>query len=223
VTYTPLVINLTLNQKGILPCYFAASPPHQFISWTKDRRIFDPFDEAGIQVLRNGSLLIEKTPASHINWDYRATLLIAGSTASGENIGEFECLINDDVFSKTLIRRINTTVINSDLFNVEVEIETDNTRQHVLRYRKHGDEWDNLPITPLTLKLHSTLYTGKIQIPGLSRHESYELQVFSEQKVEAWHPEDNTPMISAATTVGGGVTVSVAIMIIFTFSLIYHS
>jgi len=169
------------------------------------------------------SFKLFQTPASHINWDYRATLLIAGSTASGENIGEFECLINDDVFSKTSIRRINTTVINSDLFNVEVEIVTDNTRQHVLRYRKHGDEWDNLPITPLTLKLHSTLYTGKIQIPGLSRHESYELQVFSEQKVEAWHPEDDTLMISAATTVGGGVTVSVAIMIIFTFSLIYHS
>ena len=98
------------------------------------------------------SFKLFQTPASHINWDYRATLLIAGSTASGENIGEFECLvrgtrskiswsfsllqINDDVFSKTSIRRINTTVINSDLFNVEVEIVTDNTRQHVLRFEE---------------------------------------------------------------------------------------
>ena len=60
MTYTPLVINFILNQKGILPCYFDANPPHQFVLWEKDRRIFDPFDEAGIQVLRNGSLLIEK-------------------------------------------------------------------------------------------------------------------------------------------------------------------
>ena len=60
MTYTPLLINMTLDQKGILPCYFEASPPVQYVSWTKDRRLFDPFDEDGIQVLTNGSVLIKK-------------------------------------------------------------------------------------------------------------------------------------------------------------------
>ena len=60
MTYTPLVINFTLNQKGILPCYFDANPSHTWVLWLKDERIFDPFDEAGIEVLKNGSMLIKK-------------------------------------------------------------------------------------------------------------------------------------------------------------------
>ena len=51
---------MALDQKGILPCYFDANPPSQYVTWTKDRRLFDPFDEDGIQVLTNGSILIKK-------------------------------------------------------------------------------------------------------------------------------------------------------------------
>ena len=38
------------------------------------------------------SFRLFQTPASHKNWDYRATLLLAGSP--GDNIGEFGCLVS---------------------------------------------------------------------------------------------------------------------------------
>ena len=44
--------------------------------------------------------------------------------------------INDDVASKTSIRTINTFVDASYMFHAEVEIVTDNMRQHVLRFEE---------------------------------------------------------------------------------------
>ena len=44
--------------------------------------------------------------------------------------------INEDVSSKASIMRVNTFVDTLYLFHVEVEIVTDNTRQHVLRFEE---------------------------------------------------------------------------------------
>jgi len=272
VTYTPLLINMTLDQKGILPCYFDANPPVQYVSWTKDRRLFDPFDEDGIQVLTNGSVLIKKvtkadsgnytctpynkhgnngtsdvmsvvvqgreasastcvtesyppprvsfqlfqTPASYKNWDYRAILLLNGSLE--DSIGEFECLINDDVSSKTSIRTINTFVDTSYTFHAEFDIITDNTRQYVLRYRDDGHDWINLPITTQALNHWSN--NGTMKIYNLRRNKNCEFQVFSEQKVEATQTEDNRVMMSSAGRIWGGITVSVILVETFIISLV---
>ncbi|XP_032791333.2 protein turtle isoform X2 [Daphnia magna] len=60
VTFTPTVQYLPLRLSGVIRCHVEAHPPFQFITWTKDKRIFDPFEMPNVGVLKNGSLLFEK-------------------------------------------------------------------------------------------------------------------------------------------------------------------
>ena len=60
VVFTPTIQYLPLHLSGIIHCHIESHPPFQFITWTKDKRIFDPFDMEEIQTLTNGSLLITK-------------------------------------------------------------------------------------------------------------------------------------------------------------------
>lgn len=60
VVYTPTIQYLPLHLSGIIHCHIESHPPFQFITWTKDKRIFDPFEMEEIQTLTNGSLLITK-------------------------------------------------------------------------------------------------------------------------------------------------------------------
>lgn len=49
-----------MRLSGVVRCHVEANPPFQFITWTKDKRIFDPFETPNVGVLKNGSLLFEK-------------------------------------------------------------------------------------------------------------------------------------------------------------------
>jgi hypothetical protein len=60
VAFTPTIQYLPLHLSGIIHCHIESNPPYQFITWTKDKRIFDPFDHEGMQSLTNGSLFITK-------------------------------------------------------------------------------------------------------------------------------------------------------------------
>lgn len=60
VTFTPTVQYLPLRLSGVVRCHVEAHPLFQFITWTKDKRIFDPFEMPNVGVLKNGSLLFEK-------------------------------------------------------------------------------------------------------------------------------------------------------------------
>ena len=60
VVYTPTIQYLPLHLSGVIHCHIESHPPFQFITWTKDKRIFDPFEMEEIQTLTNGSLLITK-------------------------------------------------------------------------------------------------------------------------------------------------------------------
>ena len=60
VTFTPTVQYLPLRLSGVVRCHVEAHPLFQFITWTKDKRIFDPFETPNVGVLKNGSLLFEK-------------------------------------------------------------------------------------------------------------------------------------------------------------------
>ena len=46
--------------KGIIRCETDANPPITYITWKKDSRLFDPFSNAGMMALLNGSLLIDQ-------------------------------------------------------------------------------------------------------------------------------------------------------------------
>ena len=68
VVFTPTMQYLPLHLPGIIHCHIESNPTFQFITWTKDKRIFDPFDTVspGIQSLTNGSLKISKVKRSSI-------------------------------------------------------------------------------------------------------------------------------------------------------------
>ena len=46
--------------QGVIRCHIEANPPIQFVTWTKNKRIFDPFEEKGVMAIENGSIIIDK-------------------------------------------------------------------------------------------------------------------------------------------------------------------
>lgn len=65
VYYSPTIQYLPLGLSGIVRCFIQASPPFQFVTWTKDRRPFDPNSTPGVVTLNNGSLLFHKVSHEH--------------------------------------------------------------------------------------------------------------------------------------------------------------
>ena len=57
VVFTPSVQYIPRGLKGIIRCETDANPPITYITWKKDSRLFDPFSNAGMMALLNGSLL----------------------------------------------------------------------------------------------------------------------------------------------------------------------
>ena len=51
--------------QGMIRCHIEANPPIQFVTWTKDKRIYDPFDVPGVMAMENGSILIDRVRHSH--------------------------------------------------------------------------------------------------------------------------------------------------------------
>ena len=60
VTYTPTVQYLPFRQQGIVKCHIKANPEVRFVTWIKEKRIFEPDNEEGVVKLKNGSLLFTK-------------------------------------------------------------------------------------------------------------------------------------------------------------------
>lgn len=87
VTYSPTIQYLPLGLPGIVRCYVQANPPFQFITWTKDRRAYDPNDKPGVVTLNNGSLLFQRV--THENQGrYRCTPYNIHGTAGTSNVME---------------------------------------------------------------------------------------------------------------------------------------
>jgi hypothetical protein len=72
VTYSPTIQYLPHGLSGIVRCFIQASPPFQFVTWTKDRRPFDPNSTPGVVTLNNGSLLFQRVSHEH-QGRYRCT------------------------------------------------------------------------------------------------------------------------------------------------------
>lgn len=72
VTYSPSIQYLPLGLSGIVRCHIQANPEFQFITWTKDRRPFDPNANPGVITLNNGSLLFQRVTQDH-QGRYRCT------------------------------------------------------------------------------------------------------------------------------------------------------
>ena len=51
--------------QGVIRCHIESNPPIQFVTWTKDKRIFEPFETPGMMAMENGSILIDRVSEEH--------------------------------------------------------------------------------------------------------------------------------------------------------------
>ncbi|XP_054162943.1 protein turtle-like [Oppia nitens] len=87
VTYSPSMQYLPFGLSGVVRCFIQASPPFQFVTWTRDRRAFDPIDHPGVKALTNGSLLFERVTHEH-QGRYRCTPYNLHGTAGTSSVME---------------------------------------------------------------------------------------------------------------------------------------
>lgn len=65
VTFTPTVQYLPFRLAGVVQCYIKANPPLQYVTWTKDKRLLEPYQTKDIVIMNNGSLLFTRVNQSH--------------------------------------------------------------------------------------------------------------------------------------------------------------
>ncbi|XP_050688156.1 protein turtle-like isoform X4 [Eriocheir sinensis] len=92
VTFTPTVQYLPFRQQGIIKCYIKSNPAIQFVTWIKDKRLFDADHDSTVVKLNNGSLLITKVNQSH-QGRYSCTPYNRHTTAGSS--GDMEVLVRD--------------------------------------------------------------------------------------------------------------------------------
>ncbi|XP_050308030.1 protein turtle isoform X4 [Anthonomus grandis grandis] len=65
VTFTPTVQYLPFRLAGVIQCYIKANPPMQYVTWTKDKRVLEPYQIKDVVVMNNGSLLLTRVNENH--------------------------------------------------------------------------------------------------------------------------------------------------------------
>lgn len=65
VTFTPTVQYLPFRLAGVVQCYFKANPPFQYVTWTKDKRLLEPYQTKDMVMMNNGSLLFTRVNENH--------------------------------------------------------------------------------------------------------------------------------------------------------------
>lgn len=65
MTFTPSVQYLPFRLAGVVQCYIKANPPLQYVTWTKDKRLLEPYQTKDIVVMNNGSLLFTRVNQNH--------------------------------------------------------------------------------------------------------------------------------------------------------------
>ncbi|XP_075152899.1 immunoglobulin superfamily member turtle isoform X1 [Haematobia irritans] len=65
VTFTPTVQYLPFRLSGVVQCYIKSNPQLQYVTWTKDKRLLEPYQMKDIVVMSNGSLLFTHVSEEH--------------------------------------------------------------------------------------------------------------------------------------------------------------
>lgn len=66
MTFTPTVQYLPFRLAGVVQCYIKANPPLQYVTWTKDKRLLEPYQQKDIVIMNNGSLLFTRVNANRL-------------------------------------------------------------------------------------------------------------------------------------------------------------
>ncbi|XP_032453403.1 protein turtle isoform X3 [Nasonia vitripennis] len=97
VTFNPTVQYLPFRMAGVVQCYIKANPPLQYVTWTKDKRLLEPYQVKDIVVMGNGSLLFTRVNENH-HGQYTCTPYNAHGTQGSS--GYMEVLVrNPPVFT----------------------------------------------------------------------------------------------------------------------------
>ncbi|KAK9870180.1 hypothetical protein WA026_006267 [Henosepilachna vigintioctopunctata] len=65
VTFTPTIQYLPFRLAGVVQCFIKANPPLQYVTWTKDKRLLEPYQTKDIVIMNNGSLLFTRVNENH--------------------------------------------------------------------------------------------------------------------------------------------------------------
>lgn len=65
MTFTPSVQYLPFRLAGVVQCYIKSNPPLQYVTWTKDKRLLEPYQAKDIVIMNNGSLLFTRVNQNH--------------------------------------------------------------------------------------------------------------------------------------------------------------
>ncbi|KAJ8922840.1 hypothetical protein NQ315_007875 [Exocentrus adspersus] len=65
VTFTPTIQYLPFRLAGVVQCHIKANPPLQYVTWTKDKRLLEPYQTKDIVIMNNGSLLFTRVNENH--------------------------------------------------------------------------------------------------------------------------------------------------------------
>ncbi|XP_017954310.1 LOW QUALITY PROTEIN: protein turtle [Drosophila navojoa] len=65
VTFTPTVQYLPYRLAGVVQCYIKSNPQLLYVTWTKDKRLLEPYQMKDIVVMANGSLLFTRVNEEH--------------------------------------------------------------------------------------------------------------------------------------------------------------
>uniref|UniRef100_A0A336LVW2 CSON002677 protein n=1 Tax=Culicoides sonorensis TaxID=179676 RepID=A0A336LVW2_CULSO len=65
VTFTPTVQYLPFRLAGVVQCYIKSNPPLQYVTWTKDKKLLEPYQAKDIVIMNNGSLLFTRVNENH--------------------------------------------------------------------------------------------------------------------------------------------------------------
>ncbi|XP_037958825.1 protein turtle [Teleopsis dalmanni] len=65
VTFTPTVQYLPFRLAGVVQCYIKSNPQLQYVTWTRDNRLLEPYQMKDIVVMANGSLLFTRVNEDH--------------------------------------------------------------------------------------------------------------------------------------------------------------
>lgn len=65
VTFNPTVQYLPFRLAGVVQCFIKSNPPLQYVTWTKDKRLLEPYQAKDIVIMNNGSLLFTRVNEDH--------------------------------------------------------------------------------------------------------------------------------------------------------------
>lgn len=143
---------------GVVQCYIKANPPLQYVTWTKDKRLLEPYQTKDIVIMNNGSLLFTRVNQNH-QGRYTCTPYNAQGTQGSS--GPME----------VLVRKPPVFVIEPDAMyqrKVGETVEMHCDAQEAEGTQKPSIQWQRRDGTPLQ-KNRVRITGGNITIESLRR------------------------------------------------------